>query len=477
MLKSIAPIVPILIGLFVLVGWVFELIIVKSGRLPLVPINPTEAALLVVAGVTVSCLVVSERRAALARMAKAGALLLVFVGLVKVMDIPLNQNIAIDTWVFGYSRIGYLGAGSRLGPHTAFCFVLIGVATGLMDRRQQVISRLFVRTAQAAAVIAAFIAVLALVGKAYGVATFRLTGPYEPMSGPTAISILCLSLTLMLIYPDKAITGLIADKNLAGWTIRRLLPVAVILPIVIGWLRLKGQQAGFYTDEVGTAMFAMTTVVTISAIVFWTARQIRVRDARRAKDLAETRRVELHDLLTGLPNRALFLELLAARFALGARHTQTPFAVFALNLDGFRHVNDRLGHDAADRLLVEVGDVLKKCVRTSDVVGRLGGDTFAILLEEIADPADVAILADRILASVPKSYSRNATTVPVGISIGIALKSERLATPEMMLHDAEIALARAKASGKSRYDVAKSDRTMASPPGIQLGIYPRKGPI
>jgi diguanylate cyclase (GGDEF)-like protein len=477
MLKTIAPIVPILIGLFVLMGWIFELIVMKSGRLPPVPINPTEAALLIVGGMTVSCLALSERRAALARMAKAGALILVFVGLVKVMDIPLNQNIAVDTWVLGYSRIGYLGAGSRLGPHTAFCFVLIGVATGLMDRRQQVISRLFIRTAQTAAVVAAFIAALALVGKAYGVATFRLTGPYEPMSGPTAIGILCLSLTLMLIYPDKAVSGLIGDKNLAGWTIRRLLPVAIILPVVIGWLRLKGQQAGFYTDEVGTVMFAMTTVVTISAIVFWTARQIRVRDAKRAKALAETRRVELHDLLTGLPNRALFLELLAARFALGARHTKTPFAVFALNLDGFRHVNDRLGHDAADRLLVEIGDILKKCVRTSDVVGRLGGDTFAILLEEIADPADVAILADRILASVPKSHSRNAVAVPVGISIGIALKSDRLTTPEAMLREAEIVLETVKASDKGHYDVAKSTRTMAAPAGIQLGIYPQKGPI
>ena len=474
MLKIISSIVPIFIGLYVLMGWASEILILKSGHLPLIPINPTEAALLVVAGMTVLNLSLSERRVALGRVAKAGALILIFVGLVKVMDIPLNQNIAVDTWVFGYSRIGPLGANSRLGPHTAFCFVLIGVATGLMDRRQQTISRTFVRTAQAAAVIAAFIAVLALVGKAYDIATFRLTGPYEPMSGPTAIGILCLSFTLMLIYPKKAITGLIVDKSFAGWTLRRLLPVAIVLPIVIGWLRIKGQQAGLYTDAVGTAIFAMTTVVTISSIVFWTARLLRIQDNERAKMLAETKRVDLHDLLTGLANQALFLELLAVRFASAKRHKGSQFAMFVLNLDGFRHINDRLGHDAGDRLLIEVGDIIRKSLRASDTAARTGTDNFAVLLEEIAQSADVTILTNRILASIPKSRTRNGITVPVSISMGIALYSERLSTPEDMLREARNALAHAKASGKGPPE--PSPMAQKPPPGIQLGIYPQKKP-
>ena len=156
-----------------------------------------------------------------------------------------------------------------------------------------------------------------------------------------------------------------------------------------------------------------------------------------------------HDSLTGLPNRALVLDRVGQMLA-RARRQRTALALLYLDLDDFKDINDTLGHDAGDQLLLGVGTRLAGALREVDTVGRLGGDEFVVLLEGASLEAGAQAVADRILdvLRTPFEILGNDTPLAVTASIGIA-EGDR-ATPEELLQDADIALYRAKATGKRR---------------------------
>jgi diguanylate cyclase (GGDEF)-like protein/PAS domain S-box-containing protein len=160
-------------------------------------------------------------------------------------------------------------------------------------------------------------------------------------------------------------------------------------------------------------------------------------------------RQALHDSLTGLPNRTLFSD--RVRMA-SSRRGVHGFAIIYLDLDGFKLVNDTLGHAAGDQVLVEVARRLERLLRAGDTLARLGGDEFALLCEEVVDE-DVRAIADRVIDSMSKSIEVQGRAITQAASIGIAMYSpEGIPTePDQMLGDADLAMYRAKAAGKSRY--------------------------
>ncbi|HEY8189830.1 MAG TPA: diguanylate cyclase, partial [Micavibrio sp.] len=163
-----------------------------------------------------------------------------------------------------------------------------------------------------------------------------------------------------------------------------------------------------------------------------------------------------HDHMTGLVNRQGFTELLSKRVLLAQRQADHAYsyAVLYLDLDGFKQVNDRFGHEAGDRFLKTVAGILNKQVRVNDTVARLGGDEFTILLEKIRSPGDAAIIAERILKAMPPFFAHNGQETPVGISIGICTGLAGNSTPGDILNAADKALYQAKAEGKNRYKMA-----------------------
>jgi diguanylate cyclase (GGDEF)-like protein/PAS domain S-box-containing protein len=175
-----------------------------------------------------------------------------------------------------------------------------------------------------------------------------------------------------------------------------------------------------------------------------------VQDISQRKELEDRLMHQaFHDALTGLPNRALFLDRLSHGVA-GAARRDAPLAVLFLDLDGFKVVNDSLGHDAGDALLVEVSRRLTGCLRPGDTVARLGGDEIAILLPEVSDPADAVRVAERVIATLQTPMPVRGHQMHVGVSIGIALHSNRQAQPGDLLREADIALYQAKGAGKGR---------------------------
>jgi diguanylate cyclase (GGDEF)-like protein/PAS domain S-box-containing protein len=165
----------------------------------------------------------------------------------------------------------------------------------------------------------------------------------------------------------------------------------------------------------------------------------------------------LHDVLTGLPNRALFTTLLDRALIRLKRRRDTRFAVLFLDVDRFKMVNDSLGHMMGDQLLVEVARRLGACVRPEDTVARLGGDEFTILLEDIHEPADAVQVAERIQVEFVAPMVVGSHEVFTSASIGIALSDVHYLRPEEVLRDADTAMYRAKSRGRARHEVFDAD--------------------
>ncbi|HKP51684.1 MAG TPA: EAL domain-containing protein [Chloroflexia bacterium] len=159
-----------------------------------------------------------------------------------------------------------------------------------------------------------------------------------------------------------------------------------------------------------------------------------------------------HDDLTGLSNRALFMDRLMHALARSSRR-EDSVAVLFLDLDDFKVINDSLGHKSGDQLLIEMGERLKRCVRTDDTVARLGGDEFTVLLEDIPDLNTAVITAERIAEQLQLPFNLEGHEVFVTTSLGIAISASGSREPEDLLRNADVAMYEAKNKGKSRYAV------------------------
>lgn len=161
----------------------------------------------------------------------------------------------------------------------------------------------------------------------------------------------------------------------------------------------------------------------------------------------------LHDALTGLPNRNLLMERLELAIHRAQRVKEHYFAVLFLDLDRFKVINDSLGHLVGDELLIRVACKLQKLLRAADLVVRLGGDEFVILLEEIKGIEEAVRVAERILTDLHLPMDIGGREVYTTASIGIVFGSDRYTLATSLLRDADIAMYRAKNTGKSRYEI------------------------
>ena len=160
-----------------------------------------------------------------------------------------------------------------------------------------------------------------------------------------------------------------------------------------------------------------------------------------------------HDALTGLPNRALFMDHLKLAIARSRRNSSSLFAVLYLDLDRFKIINDSLGHTIGDQLLVGIADRLKKNLRPGDTVARLGGDEFTILIEDITDETESVQVAERIQNELSIPFTLSGREVFTTVSLGIAPSTTGYERAEDILRDADTAMYRAKSLGKARYEI------------------------
>ncbi|MCC0178644.1 EAL domain-containing protein [Waterburya agarophytonicola K14] len=161
----------------------------------------------------------------------------------------------------------------------------------------------------------------------------------------------------------------------------------------------------------------------------------------------------LHDSLTGLPNRNLFMEQLAKCLQNTVDCPERQFAVLFIDLDRFKIINDSLGHLAGDKLLISCAQKLQECVSKKNAIARLGGDEFTILLKDIDDVNDAVVVADKILQEFAIPFNLGNRNLMITVSIGIAIGNREYHQEIDLLRDADTALYRAKELGKARYEI------------------------
>jgi diguanylate cyclase (GGDEF)-like protein/PAS domain S-box-containing protein len=180
-------------------------------------------------------------------------------------------------------------------------------------------------------------------------------------------------------------------------------------------------------------------------------------DVKMSKTITEEMaRLAQHDGLTGLPNRMLLTDRVNQAIA-RARRNGTRVAVMYLDLDGFKHINDSLGHAFGDKTLQSVATRLVSCVRSSDTVSRQGGDEFVVLLSEISHAADASITARKILTALTSSHAFNEASLHITLSIGLSTYPEDGEDAETLIKNADTAMYQAKEKGPNNYQFYKKD--------------------
>ena len=254
-------------------------------------------------------------------------------------------------------------------------------------------------------------------------------------------------LTVMLVTTGSLLL-LVENTDQGTRFIVMCIPVLIASFLVVSWgglvvaallLSVEGIIQGF-ANEALPSLFALLFVALL-AFMF---------SGSLNRAYLDTRYQSLHDQLTGMPNRALFLDRLQHALDRASRD-QSACAVLFMDLDDFKVVNDSLGHEAGDELLVDVSQRLQGCLRLGDTAARLGGDEFTLLLENISDVSDAVRVAERITDALASPVELSNQRIFVSTSTGIALATGANSQPGNLLRDADVAMYAAKKEGKGGY--------------------------
>lgn len=274
-----------LTGALVLAGWIFNVPSLKRIFPNTPQMVPNMALAFILTGASLRMLLSAEppSRNRERRIAQLCAIATGLLAMLTLVEYALGLNLGIDQLLpadTGASETAYPG---RMSPHTAFTFILVSIALLLIDVKKRLLP------AQYLAVGAGFISLLALAGYAYGVSFLFSISNTTGMALHTAVSFMILCLGILFARPDQGFMTLIASKSTGGFVTRRFLPIAVAVPLALGWLRLKGEQAGFYSTEVGLLLFAISNILILSSIIWWYSRSLDKTDRERRRSEEEIR--------------------------------------------------------------------------------------------------------------------------------------------------------------------------------------------
>ena len=298
-LSRIAGKVAVAVGLLVLTGWLLDNETLKRISSRSADMNPVTAICFVLIGVAFECLRASKPSKRARVVGLALALLVTFVGVVQAGSYVLSRPLRIDALVFGLT-MGQAAQKipTQMAPNTALNLIYLGLALCLIDAppRRFPISHVLVLFVNATAL-------LVLMGYAYGVTQFtRVSSLFIPMSLPTSFTFFILSAGVLLLRSDTAFAQIFAVKSPAQAIALRLLPSATIFIFLAGWLRLYGERKGYFPGAIGTAIFAVTMIFGLGALIWWTVASLnRAEQSRVAAERELTRsKAELQASLRNL---------------------------------------------------------------------------------------------------------------------------------------------------------------------------------
>jgi len=426
-------------------GWLFDVRALRNLVPGTIEMKPFTAVGLFCSAAALGLLLdlsVSGRRRLVGRMF---AVIPVVIGAAVLGEFVFGWRLGMDELLFrdgtGHAlRVPYPG---RLAPTTAINLILIGVSLLALDSR--------VRRGWSAAELLVLpvvvIAATSVIGYIYAIPQFYGPASAAKMALNTAVCFLVLAGGVVLARPHGRLVRLATTDDPGGIMTRRLLPLAVGLPILLGWARLAAVHAKVFDDRVGAWWLSAATAVGFALLISRVAARLSRYAAERGLLEAELHHLANHDPLTGLLNRRRFHEEMIATAQTTTRYGHHA-CLLNLDLDRMKKVNDELGHKAGDDLLQTIASVLTDRLRDTDRAARLGGDEFAVLLPN-TDLHGASVVAEDLRSCIAERCAPLTCTAWTTVSIGVAhfSKSERV---DDVMARADQAMYDAKRSGGDR---------------------------
>ena len=283
-----------LVGLVVLFGWALDIPALKSIHPRFVAMKANTATEFLLGGVGLLLHAQARGHAGVAPVGRVCGIAVALVGLLTLIEYIFTWNLGIDELLF-HEPAGAVGTShpGRMAPNTALAFVLVG--GGLVGGK----SKQARRFCEGALIIAVLFAITAVVGYADGVTSFYGFAAYTRMAPHTAGVLAILSIGTLCVHPDRGLVGLLSGDGAGSQVGRRLLPAAILVPIVLGWLRLQGERAGLYGGDFGVSLFVMATIVLLSAATLWNVSSLEAADHDRKK--ADVARQTYADVARNMP--------------------------------------------------------------------------------------------------------------------------------------------------------------------------------
>jgi PAS domain S-box-containing protein len=260
----LASVISIVVGCLVLIGWQFDVDVLKRAVPTLVAMNPTTAVLFILSGISLG---LSLRRTSAFRSwtGQAAAFVVLALAAAKLLQLAAHWPLAVDQWLFA-EKLGptATGGANRMAPNTAAEFALLALAILLLDRHMRKFS-----PSQTLALLAGFGALLPITGYLYGVRSFEGLAAFIPMAIHTAITCFILCAGVFFARPDRPLIEVFISDDSRGVIARRVLPTIILLTILFGWLRLEGERHGYFSAAFGTALYAVTLCVLFVILIRW----------------------------------------------------------------------------------------------------------------------------------------------------------------------------------------------------------------
>jgi diguanylate cyclase (GGDEF)-like protein len=376
------------------------------------------------------------------------AVIPIVLGLAFLSEYAFGWNLRIDEFPFkdAVGRATGVDHPGRPSLTTVADLVLVGLALLTLNWE----TRWIWRPSEILIVPGAAVASISLVGYIYSIPQFYGPGSAAKMAIHTAICFVALSAGVLLARPHGRLLALFSSTSQGGRMTRRLMPFAVAVPLLLGWLRLKASEAGIFDDRVGTWWLTAATIAALILFIGRGAARIDAADEERRELEEKLQEMAWRDSMTGLFNRRHFEWELGRHARRVERHGGSS-ALIMLDLDQLKEVNDRFGHAAGDKLITTVATAIGARLRGVDVLGRLGGDEFCVLLLKptaagaagVARELHEAVRAAGVGHDPPEAWST--------VSIGVAFSADRLEDGgHALLEEADRAMYTAKRAGGDR---------------------------